>query len=354
MARTLKIRKPTAVERRRLQAILEETTDKHIQRRAETILLYADGLQVGEIAQVLHAHPNTVYADLHAFDQLGLRRYVQPLARGGAPPRITPAQREEIWQLADQTPGDFGLPYGRWTLTTFQNFLIRRHIIKRISLGHLHRLLGQGKIRFQRVRRKLISQDPQRRAILRQIKYVFTHLPPDGVLLFFDVQPIAVKAYGGRRFSSAKRLVLDRRQKIRGYFYLFVAYDATSGRVYWRYYYAKNADCVCQFMHWVRQWFPKQEVWIVLDQDPAHPRKAYQTRRVMRALQLHWISLPKASPDDNPVETIFSHIQQFILDNSNDPDERTTRRRISRYLSNRNRRRDRTIQMSYLQDSHKG
>ena len=29
-------------------------------------------------------------------------------------------------------------------------------------------------------------------------------------MVFFDVQPIAVKAYGGRRYTSAKRLVLER------------------------------------------------------------------------------------------------------------------------------------------------
>ena len=45
------------------------------------------------------------------------------------------------------------------------------------------------------------------------------------------------------------------------------------------------------------------------------------TRRTMRQLRLHWTSMPKGSPDDNPAETIFSDIQQNILDNSDDPDE---------------------------------
>ena len=33
----------------------------------------------------------------------------------------------------------------------------------------------------------------------------------------------------------------------------------------------------------------------------------------MRRLKLHYISLPKGSPDDNPVETIFSDIQQNLI-----------------------------------------
>ena len=88
----------------------------------------------------------------------------------------------------------------------------------------------------------------------------------------------------------------------------------------WRYDARKNAQCVCRFMQQVRRWYPQQDVWVVLDQDPAHPRKALETRRTMRALPWHWISLPKTSPDDNPLESVFSDIQLMILDNRHDRD----------------------------------
>jgi len=65
-------------------------------------------------------------------------------------------------------------------------------------------------------------------------------------------------------------------------------------------------------------------------------------------LKIHWISLPKASPDDNAVETLFSDVQLSILDNSNDPDPQTTQRRISAHWRKRNRRRDRFINIPYL------
>jgi hypothetical protein len=77
----------------------------------------------------------------------------------------------------------------------------------------------------------------------------------------------------------------------------------------------------------------------------------------MRRLHLQWTSLPKRSPDDNPDETIFSDIQQNILDTSDDPDERASKRRISSHLRARNRRSDRFIRISYLEaprkDTHK-
>jgi len=173
------------------------------------------------------------------------------------------------------------------------------------------------------------------------------------VLLFFDEQPITVKTYGGRRFTSRPRLVLDRRQKTRGRFYLYVVYDVGSGRVHWAFLPSKSSRDVCRFMQRVRRWYRNAAVWIALDQDSTHPRKSRATRQVMRQLKLRWISLPKASPDDNPAEDLFSDVQLMVLDNSDDPDSRATQRRISTRFRNRNRRKDRRIRIPYLDDCHK-
>lgn len=141
MARTLKIRQPNAKEIRRLEEVLETTSDPQIQRRSEVLLDYALGLNGLDIAEALHVHANTVYADLHAFAQEGLT-CLAPLSKGGAPARITPPQLAEIWRLAECIPGEFGLPEGRWSLSRFQSFLVKkRRLLKRISLEHLRRVL---------------------------------------------------------------------------------------------------------------------------------------------------------------------------------------------------------------------
>lgn len=167
------------------------------------------------------------------------------------------------------------------------------------------------------------------------------------------MQPITVKAYGGRRYTRAPELVLPRNQKTRGRFYLFTTYEVNSGRAHWAFYATKDARQVCRFMRRVRRWYPRAAVWVALDRDSPHPCKSRETRRVMRALKLHWITLPKGSPDDNPVEAIYSDVQQMVLDNSDDPNARATQRRISGQLGGRNRRRRRRIRIPYLVDSHK-
>jgi hypothetical protein len=205
----------------------------------------------------------------------------------------------------------------------------------------------------RRIRRELHSTDPQRRAILSRLRAIYRRLPANGRLVFFDIKPIAVKAYGGRRLTSERVLVLNRKQKTRGFFYLFLSYDVISGKVVWAFLPKKDAIHVCWFMNKLRQHYKDMIVWVALDQDPAHPCKSRRTRELMRRLKLHWISLPKGSPDDNPAETVFSTIEQMILQCSNDPDVKTTQRRISRLLTARNRRADRFISVPYLGDSHK-
>lgn len=190
-------------------------------------------------------------------------------------------------------------------------------------------------------------------AILTRIRAIWRHLPRGGRLLFFDVKPVTVKAYGGSRYTSEQHLVLGRPQKTRGRFYLFLVYDVADGKVHWAFLPGKDSTYVCRFMRQVRRWYPQGESWVALDQDSSHPRKSRQTRRTMRQLHLHYVSLPKGCPDDNPVETLFSPVQTLILDSSNDPDVGTTRRRISAYLRGHNRRDDRWIQISYLPDTHK-
>ena len=64
----------------------------------------------------------------------------------GAPPRISATQLDEIARVAEQSPTEFGLPYGRWSLAKLQEYLIdQRRLLKRLSREHLRRLLKKSR-----------------------------------------------------------------------------------------------------------------------------------------------------------------------------------------------------------------
>lgn len=146
MARPLKVRKPTLRQLRRLQQLLESEASTRQRRRAEVLLLYAAGHDAISMAQALQAHPQTIYADLRAFQQHGLRS-VEPAPLRGAVARLSPAQRNEMVRLADTTPAELGLPWGRWSLAKLRDYLQRHKMVRSISREHLRRILKKGACR---------------------------------------------------------------------------------------------------------------------------------------------------------------------------------------------------------------
>jgi len=148
MTRTLTVRKPTRREVQELERLLEGELASQARRRAETILYHGLGLKGQQIAEALQVHPNTVYADLQAFEREGLA-CVRPLPVGGTPRRISDQQLNAIWRWAECLPRDLGLPDPRWTLMSFREFLVKRQrVLKHISLEHLRRLLKKKTFAF--------------------------------------------------------------------------------------------------------------------------------------------------------------------------------------------------------------
>ena len=141
MSRPLKVRKPNATEMRQLHQILEESTNTSLCCWVEALLFYAVGLNAHQIAEAITVHVNSIYAFLHRFAREGLV-FVQRSKRRGAPPRITIAQADEIARIAEQSPTEFGLPYGRWSLAKLQDYVTRpRGLLKTISREHSRRIL---------------------------------------------------------------------------------------------------------------------------------------------------------------------------------------------------------------------
>lgn len=140
MTRKMKVRRPVTAEIQQLSKKISELVNPHQRRRAEALLLYGMGLRPLEIAIAQGVHANTVYKDLHAFEQLGVEATWQ-LQAGGAPSRITTDQITKIVQLAEQSPQVVGSPYGRWSLRKLSVYLVKHHIVKSIGRERLRQLL---------------------------------------------------------------------------------------------------------------------------------------------------------------------------------------------------------------------
>jgi transposase len=143
MPRSVTARRPTRRELRRLHDLLEREPGVRQRRRAQAIVVHAAGLEVSAIAEALGAHRNTIAADLHAFDARGLA-CLTTLRSGGAPSRLSAEARATMLDLADRSPAEVGLPYGRWSLAKLRAYLLAHRVVRAISREHLRRVLQRG------------------------------------------------------------------------------------------------------------------------------------------------------------------------------------------------------------------
>jgi len=101
-------------------------------RRAQMVLLSAQGMAVPQIAKVTFTSPDRVRDVLHNFNADGFDS-LKPRYAGGRPPKFSLDQRAEIKKAALSRPADHGLPFSTWSLSKLADFLVAEGVVDDIS-----------------------------------------------------------------------------------------------------------------------------------------------------------------------------------------------------------------------------
>ena len=92
-------------------------------RRAQMVLLSAQGMDAAEIAEETFTSAGRVRDVLHNFIADGFDS-LRPKYAGGRPPKFDLAQRAQIKKIALGRPADQGLPFSTWSLSKLADFLV--------------------------------------------------------------------------------------------------------------------------------------------------------------------------------------------------------------------------------------
>jgi transposase len=124
VAERVRVRDITNDEGNRLLGIVRRSSGSVVTwRRAQMVLLSAQGMDVAQIAQGTFASPDRVRDVLDNFNLDGFDALC-PRYRGGRPPTFTLAQRRQIKQVALSRPVDHDLPFSTWSLAKLAEFLV--------------------------------------------------------------------------------------------------------------------------------------------------------------------------------------------------------------------------------------
>src|SRR3954465_3243686 len=128
-------------------------------RRAQMVLLSAQGMPVAKIAEVSFTSPDRVRDVLHNFTADGFDS-LYPRYAGGRPPTFDLTQRAKIKQLALSRPAEHGLPFSTWSLSKLADFLVAEGVVDDISHEGLRLVLRDEDVSFQAVKTFKASTDP--------------------------------------------------------------------------------------------------------------------------------------------------------------------------------------------------
>ena len=141
MAERVRVREITNDEGNRLLRTVRRDSGSVVTwRRAQIVLLSAQGMEAPQIAQITFTSADRVRDVIHNFNADGFDS-LRPRYAGGRPPKFDAEDRASIKQIALARPTDHGLPFSTWSLSKLADYLVTKGVVDDISHEGLRKLL---------------------------------------------------------------------------------------------------------------------------------------------------------------------------------------------------------------------
>src|SRR5829696_4738442 len=328
-------------------------------RRAQMVLLSAQGMDVPMIAKVTFASPDRVRDVIHNFNADGFDS-LQPKYAGGRPPKFTLPQRQEIKKTALARPTDHGLPFSVWSLSKLAEFLVAAGVVEDISHEGLRTLLREEGVSFQVIKTFKASNDPEFEAKKNRILGLYaiadgTAATHDGdptvVICMDEFGPLNLQPHPGKQWAqvAAGKGDIDapRRRRRRatytrpnGVRHLMAGYDLSTDRLYGHVVKRKSRTEFLAFVRYLRSLHPPEvRIAIVLDNFSPHlaTKKDRRVGEWAAANNVELAYTPTYSSWLNRIEAQFQALRYFALDGTDHASHREQASMIRRYIIWRNR-----------------
>jgi transposase len=328
-------------------------------RRAQMVLLSAQGMDVPAIAKVTFTSPDRVRDVLHNFNADGFDSLL-PRYGGGRPPKFTLPQRQEIKKTALGRPTDHGLPFSTWSLPKLADFLVAEGVVDDISHEGLRLLLREEGVSFQAVKTWKTSTDPDYEAKKNRVLQLYaiadgTAEPGPGdptvVICTDEFGPLNLMPHPGRQWAPVaagkgeqnaprrrrRRATYKRPHGVR---HLLAGYDLSRDKLYGHITKRKGRTEFLAFCRYLRSLHPADvRIAIVLDNFSPHlsTRTDDRVGRWAAANNVELAYVPFYGSWLNRIEAQFTALRYFTLDGTDHPSHAEQALMIRRYIAWRNR-----------------
>jgi len=326
-------------------------------RRAQMVLLSAQGMDVSQIARVAFTSPDRVREVINNFNDDGFES-LYPRYAGGRPPTFTLGERRQIKKVALSRPLDHGLPFSTWSLTKLAEFLVAEGVVEDISHEGLRRVLNEEGVSFQAIKTFKQSDDPNYEAKKNRVlelydiadsKAAMGEDDPQVVICMDEFGPLNIMPRPGKQWAAGpelRRAGAKRRRRratytrTEGVRHLFAALDLNKDKLYGHLKERKHRTNFLAFCKYLRSLYPPAtRIAIVLDNFSPHLSTNVDTR-VGDWAQANNVELAYVPTDAswlNRIECHFAALRYFALDGTDYKDHYEQADMIRRYIAWRNR-----------------
>ena len=353
----IKARRPLPHERRLLRRMKRQLSNAVNSRHARIILLSTGGVCNREIAQRVDCTPAWVRRILHWFNEGGIDAIwwctYCCVARPG-PRRFFADIVEEIAAVALSPPKQL-IGMSVWSLSKLRSYLVEQKIVPAISLEWLRHLLRRCRIRWRHTKTWKESNDPGFWPKYRRLRRLYAHRPRNGVRLSVDeFGPLNLQPRHGRHYARIGHVDRLRATYHRtgGVQHFLGVYDLERDTLMGRFVRRKNWQTFLAFLKWVRrQYSPQLWLYIVLDNASYHLKAEVQAYAAAQRIRFYWT--PTGASWLNRIESHFTALKKFTLDNTDHRTHEEQQQAIRHYLAWRNRRRSISIQPWHRRHQHR-
>ncbi len=361
----LRVRELSNEEGNRLLRIVRRSSGSVVTwRRAQMILLSAQGMDVEQIAKVAFTSPDRVRDVINNYNEDGFES-LYPKYSGGRPPTFTLPQRQQVKKIALSRPVDHGLPFSTWSLTKLAEFLVAEGVVDDISHEGLRDLLRKEGVSFQVIKTFKQSNDPDFEAKKNRVLELYDIADgkaepapgdPTVVLCIDEFGPLNLLPRSGKQWAPVvarkdkgssdsprrrrRRATYTRTQGVR---HLMAALDLRTDKMYGHVKLNKNRTTFLAFCRYLRSLYPPQvRIAIVLDNFSPHlsTKKDQRVGVWAAANNVELAYVPTNASWLNRIECQFTALRYFALDGTDHRSHEEQNSMIRRYIAWRNRHTD--------------
>lgn len=211
VAERVQVREIDDDEGRRLLRIIRRGTGSVVTwRRAQMVLLSAQGMPLAKIAEVSFTSDDRVRDVIHNFNTDDFDS-LYPKYKGGRPRTFTLPERREIKKIAKSKPTEHDLPFSTWSLPKPADFLVAEGVIDDISHEGLRILLRKEGVFFQRLKAWKTSRDPDYAAKKARVEHLYAIadgevLPEEGepevIFRMDEFGPLNLMPHPGKQWAE--------------------------------------------------------------------------------------------------------------------------------------------------------